>query len=59
MCRRRSGEREVLMQRLKQVFIETLGVPENTDFSQLAYGKDPLWDSVAHMNLVASLENTV
>lgn len=44
--------------RLKKVFVEGLGIdPETTDWSTLAYRKVPQWDSVAHMNLVAEIED--
>lgn len=44
--------------RLKKVFADALGIdPETTDWSSLAYRKIPQWDSVAHMNLVAEIED--
>ncbi len=32
-------------------------MPETEEFETLAYGEHELWDSVAHMNLVACLES--
>jgi acyl carrier protein len=41
---------------LQTVFVEALGIPADTEFANLEYGKDPLWDSLAHMQLVAAIE---
>ena len=41
---------------LQKIFSETLGLPPQTDFSRLAYGEEPRWDSVAHMQLCAAIE---
>jgi acyl carrier protein len=43
--------------KLKRVFIETLGIPPTTDLETLAYRSIEAWDSVAHMQLVAALES--
>jgi acyl carrier protein len=43
--------------RLKKAFSEALSLPSGTDYSKLAYAVTPGWDSVAHMALVAEIEN--
>lgn len=46
------------LDKLKQAFSTTLGLNgSGTDFESLAYGRTPGWDSVAHMALVAEIEN--
>ena len=42
---------------LKNAFVVALGVSPETDFDGLAYAVTQGWDSVAHMNLVAEIEN--
>ena len=44
--------------KLKRVFIEALGIAEDTDFKSLEYGMNEKWDSVAHMVLVARIEDS-
>ena len=44
-------------QRIKDAFIEGLGIAESENWETLAYGQHENWDSVAHMNLVACVEN--
>lgn len=45
--------------KLKSAFVEALGiVPEDTDWQSLRYRGIPEWDSVAHMQLVAEIEDT-
>ena len=41
---------------LERAFVEALGLPADTDIEALEIGKDPNWDSVGHMVLVAELE---
>ena len=41
---------------VKQAFAEALDLPADTDIETLEIGKDPQWDSVGHMALVAELE---
>lgn len=43
---------------LKRVFIEALGIAEDSDFQSLEYGINEKWDSVAHMGLVARIEDS-
>lgn len=44
---------------LKSVFVEGLGLQDMTvDWSSLAYRGIPQWDSVAHMQVVAEIEET-
>ena len=45
--------------KLKDAFVEALGIdPEHTDWPNLKYRSIPEWDSVAHMQLVAEIEDT-
>jgi len=46
------------LQRLQQAFINALGLEPATAVENLAYGTDESWDSVAHMRLIAELEET-
>ena len=41
---------------LKKAFIEVLSIDPASDFDGLAYGVTAGWDSVAHMALVAAIE---
>lgn len=43
-------------QKLQTAFQTALGLPETTDFSTVRYGETTGWDSVAHMALVAEIE---
>jgi acyl carrier protein len=45
--------------RVRQAFADALGLdPDHgVDFDSLAYGKHEKWDSIAHMALVAELED--
>ena len=42
---------------VKQAFVEALDLPSDTDVEALEIGKNPEWDSVGHMALVAELES--
>ncbi len=42
---------------LDRAIREALGLPDTADLSGIAYGKTDGWDSVAHMQLVAAIEN--
>ncbi|MGH2734940.1 MAG: acyl carrier protein [Actinomycetota bacterium] len=42
--------------RLKQCFVDALGISETTDFESLTYRGIEEWDSVAHMQLVGEIE---
>lgn len=42
--------------RLQFIFSESLGVPLDEVVDDLRYSENPLWDSVAHMALVAAIE---
>jgi acyl carrier protein len=44
-------------QKLKTVFAESLGIPEETVVDALAYATIPQWDSIAHMALIAAIED--
>ena len=42
--------------KLKHIFAENLGIEESTVTDDLRYASIPQWDSVAHMALVAAIE---
>ena len=42
--------------KLKKIFIESLAIDPNVIIDSLIYAEFPEWDSVAHMTLVASIE---
>ncbi|MFD2442712.1 acyl carrier protein [Bacillus sp. CGMCC 1.16607] len=44
-------------QKLKAIFIEVLGIDESIVTSDLSYNSIPEWDSVAHMALVAEIDD--
>ncbi|HEX4168049.1 MAG TPA: acyl carrier protein [Bryobacteraceae bacterium] len=44
--------------RLQDAFVQSLGIPADSNFDSLAYGSTQGWDSTAHMNLVAEIETT-
>ena len=44
--------------KLKTAFVDALGIDaEETDWANLKYRSIPEWDSVAHMQLVAEIED--
>jgi len=43
-------------QTVKDAFIRALDLPSGSDVEELEIGKNPEWDSVGHMALVAELE---
>ena len=43
-------------EKLKNAFVNALGVRPDDDFESMAYGETPGWDSVAHMGLVSEIE---
>jgi acyl carrier protein len=44
------------MEKLKNAFVNVLGVSRDDDFESMAYGQTPGWDSVAHMSLISEIE---
>jgi acyl carrier protein len=44
-------------QKLKLAFAQALGIDESAIVDELAYQSIPQWDSVAHMSLIAALED--
>lgn len=44
--------------KLTKVFAEALGINEDLIDDNLEYNSIPEWDSVAHMSLIAELEDT-
>jgi acyl carrier protein len=47
----------MLEERLKKVFASALGLGPGVDPTSLAYAQNPVWDSVAHMQLIGALES--
>ncbi|HEY6881552.1 MAG TPA: acyl carrier protein [Polyangiales bacterium] len=47
----------MLEDRLKKVFTSALGLAADVDPTSLAYAQNPVWDSVAHMQLIGALES--
>jgi acyl carrier protein len=45
------------LEKLKNAFVNVLGVGPEDDFESMAYGQTAGWDSVAHMALIAEIEN--
>jgi acyl carrier protein len=46
------------MEKLKNAFVNVLGVNPDDDFESMAYGQTPGWDSVGHMALISEIEST-
>lgn len=44
------------LEKLRTAFIEVLGIEPGCECDELAYGVTPGWDSVAHLALVAAIE---
>lgn len=44
------------LEKLKDAFVQAIHVSPQDDFDSLAYGQTPGWDSVAHIKLVAAIE---
>jgi acyl carrier protein len=42
---------------LREAFVAALDLPDGTDVEALEIGKNPEWDSIGHMALVAELED--
>ena len=42
---------------VREAFVAALDLPADTDVEALEIGKNPEWDSVGHMALVAELED--
>lgn len=42
--------------KLKLAFEKGLGIPANSSFESLEFAKSEHWDSIAHMKLIATLE---
>ena len=45
------------LEKLQAAFVQALGIPADTNFDELEYRGIPQWDSVAHMQLVAEIED--
>lgn len=43
-------------QKLKTIFAEALDIPENDVVDSLAYNSIEQWDSIAHMSLIAAID---
>jgi len=46
-----------MKKRVKDVFMECLGIPSDIVIDELEYASIPQWDSVAHMSLIIALED--
>jgi len=44
-------------QKLKTIFAQSLNIDESRITDELAYNSIPEWDSIAHMALVAEIDN--
>lgn len=44
-------------EKLRKIFAETLGIDESQVTDELTYNSIPEWDSVAHMALVAEIDD--
>ena len=44
-------------QKLKDAFVEALGIDESQVTDELTYNSIPEWDSIAHMALVAEIDD--
>lgn len=42
---------------LQEAFIKGLNLPKDADFQTLEFAKSKGWDSIAHLKLVAAIEN--
>lgn len=42
--------------KLKKAFQKTLKLPANPDYTSLAFARTEGWDSIAHMQLIAAIE---
>ena len=47
----------LMEEKLKQIFVETLGINESMVNDDLKYNSIPEWDSLAHMSLVAAIDD--
>ena len=45
-----------ILERLRRVFTEELGLDGSQEPEEFAYGVNPEWDSVAHIHLILALE---
>ena len=43
--------------RVRAKFVECIGIPADIVVDELEYGSIPQWDSIAHMSLIAGLED--
>ena len=43
-------------QKLKKIFSECLGINMDEVVDSLRYSESPQWDSIAHMSLIAAIE---
>lgn len=48
---------EILKNKLKNAFIQALGIDESTVTDTLAYQSIPQWDSITHMILISEIES--
>jgi len=43
-------------QKLREIFAQSLGIDQAQVVDSLRYGDTPQWDSIAHMALIAAIE---
>jgi acyl carrier protein len=43
-------------QKLRDIFSQSLGIDPSKVVDSLRYAESPQWDSIAHMSLIASIE---
>lgn len=44
-------------EKVDKIFMDVIGIDPKADAEQLIYNETPGWDSVAHMTLIAGLED--
>jgi acyl carrier protein len=45
------------LEKLQSAFGAALPLADNVDYNQIVYGQTNGWDSIAHMTLIAEIEN--
>ena len=44
-------------EKLRRIFLAVFELPEDSDVSMLEQGKSEVWDSLAHVSLIAAMES--
>lgn len=50
------GDARMNEQKLRQIFSQSLGIDESQIIDTLEYSTIPEWDSIAHMSLIAAID---